>query len=38
MHDVYEQTQQKMKQLQALGYNVVEMWGYEWKRLKETFV
>ena len=36
MRDVYEQTQQKMKQLQALGYNVVEMWGCEWRRLKET--
>ena len=36
MQDVYEQTQQKMKQLQALGYNVVEMWECEWDHLKET--
>jgi len=36
MHDVYEQTQQKMKHLQALGYKVVEMWGCEWRRLEET--
>ena len=36
MRDVYEQTQQKLKQLQALGYNVVEMWGCEWRRLKEA--
>jgi len=36
MRDVYEQTKQKMKQLQALGYNVVKMWGCEWRHLKET--
>jgi len=36
MRNVYEETQQKIKQLQALGYNVVEMWECDWRRLKET--
>ena len=36
MHDVYETTQRKMRLLQTLGYNVVEMWECEWSRLKET--
>ena len=36
MRDVYEKTQQKINLLQALGYNVVEMWECEWARLKET--
>ena len=36
MQDVYETTQQKIKELRALGYNVVEMWGCDWKRLRET--
>ena len=36
MRDVYEQTQHKINRLQALGYNVVQMWGCEWRRLKET--
>jgi len=36
MHDVYEKTQQKIRLLQALGYNVHEMWECEWTRLKQT--
>jgi len=36
MQDVYEQTQQKIKQLQTLWYNVVEMWECDWRRHKET--
>ena len=36
MQDVYETTQQKIKELRAQGYNVVEMWECDWKRLKET--
>ena len=36
MQDVYETTQQKLQALRALGYHVVEMWGCDWKRLKET--
>ena len=36
MHDVYEKTQQKMKLLHMLGYNVIEMWECEWTRLKQT--
>ena len=36
MHEVYEQTQRKIRLLQALGYNVVEMWECEWTRLKDT--
>jgi len=36
MHDVYEKTQQKMRQLHILGYNVIEMWECEWTRLKQT--
>jgi len=26
----------KIKDLQALGYNVIQMWGWEWTRLKDT--
>ena len=36
MLDVYEKTQQKMKLLHMLGYNVIEMWECEWTRLKQT--
>jgi len=36
MHDVYENTQRKIKLLQSLEYNVVEMWECEWTRLKQT--
>jgi len=36
MHDVYEKTQQRIRLLQSLGYNVVEMWECKWGRLKET--
>ena len=36
MQDVYETTQQKINELRAQGYTVVEMWGCEWDRLKET--
>ena len=36
MQDVYETTQQKIKQLRALGYHVLEMWGCDWRRLKAT--
>jgi len=36
MHDVYEKNQQRMKLLQALGYNVNEMWKCEWTHLKQT--
>ena len=36
MKDVYEKTQQRIRLLQALGYNVIEMWECEWSRLKDT--
>ena len=36
MKDVYERTQQRIRLLQALGYNVIEMWECEWDRLKDT--
>ena len=36
MQDVYETTHQKINELRAQGYTVVEMWGCEWDRLKET--
>ena len=36
MRDVYEKTQQKMRQLYILGYNVIKMWECEWTRLKQT--
>ena len=36
MHDVYETTQDKVQQLTEQGYNVIQMWGCEWKHLKET--
>jgi len=35
VQDVYETTQQKINLLQSRGYHVVEVWGCEWKRLKE---
>ena len=36
MQDAYEKTQQKMRQLHILGYNLVEMWECKWARLKQT--
>ena len=36
MQDVYETTQQKISLLQSMGYHVVEMWGCDWRRLKDT--
>ena len=36
MQDVYETTQQKIKDLHTQGYKVVGMWGCEWDRLKDT--
>ena len=36
MHDVYETTQDKVQQLTEQGYKVIQMWGCEWKHLKET--
>ena len=36
MQDVYEGTQQRTHLIQALGYNVVQMWECEWHRLKDT--
>jgi len=36
MQDVYETTQQKLQKLRWQGYTVVEMWGCEWARLKDT--
>ena len=36
MHDVYETTQDKVQQLTKQGYKVIQMWGCEWKHLKET--
>ena len=36
MQDVYEATQHKTKALENRGYNVVEMWECQWRRLKET--
>jgi len=36
MQDVYETSQHKVKQLREQGYTVVQIWGCEWKRLKET--
>ena len=36
MHDVYETTQDKVQQLTEQGYKVIQIWGCEWKRLKET--
>jgi len=36
MQDVYEATQQKIRLLQSMGYHVVEMWGCQWRRLRET--
>ena len=36
MLDAYEKTQNKMRHLRILGYNVVEMWECEWARLKQT--
>ena len=36
MQDVYETTQDKVQQLTEQGYKVIQMWGCEWKHLKET--
>ena len=36
MQDVYNKTQQKMRQLLNKGYNVFHMWECEWTRLKQT--
>ena len=36
MQDVYETSQHKVQQLREQGYTVVQIWGCEWKRLKET--
>ena len=36
MQDAYEKTQNKMRQLHILGYNVIEMWECEWTGLKQT--
>ena len=36
MQDVYETSQHKLQQLREQGYTVVQIWGCEWKRLKET--
>ena len=36
MHDVYETTQDKVQQLTKQGYEVIQMWGCEWKHLKQT--
>ena len=36
MHDVYETTQDKVRQLTEQGYKVIQMWGCEWKHLKKT--
>jgi len=36
MQDVYEKIQRKINLLQALGYNVMEMWECQWTRLKQT--
>jgi len=35
MRDVYEKTQQRTKNIQARGYNVIEMRECEWSRLKK---
>jgi len=36
IQDVYETTQQKVNQLGAQEYKVVEMWECQWDRLKDT--
>ena len=36
MHDLYDATQDKVQQLTEQGYKVIQIWGCEWKRLKET--
>lgn len=36
MHDVREDTRQKITQLNELGYRVCEMWECEWNRMKNT--
>ena len=36
LQDVYETTQQKIQRLKELGYTVVQMWEFEWARLKVT--
>ena len=36
MQDAYEDTQQRTRHLRQQGYTVVEMWGCDWARLKDT--
>ena len=36
MQDAYEDTQQRTQHLRQQGYTVVEMWGCDWARLKDT--
>ena len=36
MQDAYEDTQQRTQHLREQGYTVVEMWGCDWARLKDT--
>ena len=36
MQDVYETTQQRTQTLRAEGYTVVEMWGCDWRSLKDS--
>ena len=36
MEDVYNKTQQKMRQLHTEGYNVKEMWECKWTHLKQA--
>lgn len=36
MQDVWETTQDKIKQLKTIGLNVIEMWECEWEKKKKT--
>ena len=36
MHDLYDVTQDKVQKLTKQGYNVIQMWGCEWKHLLKT--
>ena len=36
MHDLYDATQDKVQKLTKQGYNVIQMWGCEWKHLLKT--
>ena len=36
MQDVYETTQQRTQTLRAEGYTVMEMWGCDWRSLKDS--